>query len=388
MTKRVGLVVAAAALIGGLFSLLAPSPDLLAPALDAQRRAPQRSDEPPLTVEGYTPRSTLVVDEHPVPRAKFPVVDIHSHHWQLSASQWSTTVSEMDELNLQVLVNLSGGSGSRLRSFIATVRESPNPDRMVFFANLDFSRGVYPGFGQRAADQLESDVQAGAVGLKFFKNFGIEVTDQEGGRVPVDDPELDPVFKKCAELGIPVLIHVGEPSEFYEPVDQFNERWLELTLRPGRRMPPSRYPMFEEMMAERDRLFAKHPDTNFIAAHMGWHSNDLGRLGDMLDRLPNVYPETAAILYELGRQPRAAREFFIEYQDRVIFGKDTYRASEFPYYWRTFETADEYFEYYRRYHAFWKLYGMDLPDDVLKKLYYGNALKVVPGIPREQFPAL
>jgi len=388
MTKRIVLIVTAAGLIGGLFSLLAPGPDLLAPALGAQRRVPRRADEPPLTVEGYTPRSTLVVEEHPVPHAKFPVVDIHSHHWQLSASQWSTTISEMDELNLQVLVNLSGGSGSRLRSFIATVRESPYPDRMVFFANLDFSLGVYPGFGQRAADQLAIDVQAGAVGLKFFKNFGIEVTDQEGGRVPVDDPELDPIFQKCAELGIPVLIHVGEPSEFYEPVDQYNERWLELMLRPGRRMPPSRYPTFEEMMAERDRLFEKHPDTNFIAAHMGWHANDLGRLGDMLDRLPNVYPETAAILYELGRQPRAAREFFIEYQDRVIFGKDTYRASEFPYYWRTFETADEYFDYYRRYHAFWKLYGMDLPDDVLKKLYYGNALKVVPGIPRDQFPTL
>ncbi len=390
MTKRVVLVVvivAAAALIGSLFSLLAPGP-LLAPALDAQRRAPRRADEPPLTVEEYTPRSTLVVDEHPVPRAKFPVVDVHSHHWQLSQSQWATVIGEMDELNLQVLVNLSGGSGSRLRRFVGTVRESPHPERMVFFANLDFGRGVYPGFGQQAAEQLENDVQAGAVGLKFFKNFGIDVTDQEGGRVAVDDPELDPVFQKCAELGIPVLIHVGEPSEFYQPVDQYNERWLELILRPGRRMPASRYPTFEAMMAERDRLFEKHPDTTFIAAHMGWHANDLGRLGAMLDRLPNVYPETAAILYELGRQPRAAREFFISYQDRVLFGKDTYRASEFPYYWRTFETADEYFDYYRRYHAFWKLYGMDLPDDVLKKLYYGNALKVIPGISRDQFPSL
>ena len=387
MVKRVVLLVVAAALVGWVFAWLSPSPDVLTSVVEAQRRAQRRADEPPLTVEQYTPRSTLVVDEHPVPRAKYPVIDIHSHHRQLSPSQWSTIVSEMDELNLQVLVNLSGGSGSRLRRGIATIQDSAHPERMVFFANLDFSRGVYPGFGERAADQLESDVEAGAVGLKFFKNFGIDVTDQEGGRVPVDDPELDPVFQKCAELGIPVLIHVGEPSEFYQPVDEFNERWLELTLLPGRRMPPSRYPTFEEMMAERDRLFEKHPDTTFIAAHMGWHANDLGRLGKMLDRLPNVYPETAAILYELGRQPRAAREFFITYQDRVIFGKDTYRASEFPYYWRTFETTDEYFDYYRHYHAFWQLYGIDLPDEVLRKLYYGNALKVVPGIPRHQFPA-
>ena len=377
--RRLGLIVAALALIGALVALLSPTPE-------AQRRGQRRADEPALTVEEYTPRSTLVVDEHPVPRAKYPVIDVHSHHRSPPQSRWAEIVSEMDALNLQVLVNLSGGSGSGLQRGITTITDSPSPDRMVFFANLNFGRGVYPGFGEDAAAQLEEDVAAGAVGLKFFKNFGIDVRDQDGQRVPVDHPELDPVFEMCARLDIPVLIHVGEPSEFYQPVDQFNERWLELTLLPNRRMPASRYPSFDEMMAERDRLFAKHPNTRFIAAHFGWHANDLVRLGKLLDRLPNVYAETAAILYELGRQPRAARQFFIDYQDRVLFGKDTYRAEEFPYYWRTFETSDEYFDYYRHYHAFWKLYGMDLPDDVLRKVYYANALKVVPGISRDQFP--
>ena len=377
--RRLGLIVAALALIGALVALLSPTPE-------AQRRGQRRADEPALTVEEYTPRSTLVVDDHPVPRAKYPVIDVHSHHRSPPQSRWAEIVSEMDALNLQVLVNLSGGSGSGLQRGITTITDSPAPDRMVFFANLNFGRGVYPGFGEDAAAQLEEDVAAGAVGLKFFKNFGIDVRDQDGQRVPVDHPELDPVFEMCARLDIPVLIHVGEPSEFYQPVDQFNERWLELTLLPNRRMPASRYPSFDEMMAERDRLFAKHPNTRFIAAHFGWHANDLVRLGKLLDRLPNVYAETAAILYELGRQPRAARQFFIDYQDRVLFGKDTYRAEEFPYYWRTFETSDEYFDYYRHYHAFWKLYGMDLPDDVLRKVYYANALKVVPGISRDQFP--
>ena len=141
------------------------------------------------------------------------------------------------------------------------------------------------------------------------------------------------------------------------------------------------------MMEERDRRFARHPNTRFIAAHMGWHANDLGRLGRLLDRLPNVYVEAAAILYELGRQPWTAHDFFVEYQDRVLFGKDTFAPDEFPYYWRTFETRDEYFDYYRRYHAFWKLYGLDLPDDVLRKVYYQNALDVIPGIERAQFPS-
>ena len=310
--------------------VLAVAGIVISATIDAQRRG-RRADEPALTVEEYTPRSTLVVDGHEVPRARFPVVDVHSHHWPgFTAARWDTIVDEMDALNLQVLVNLSGGSGRTLERGVATIAGSPYPDRMVFFASLDFRGGVRPGFGARAAAQLERDVAAGAVGLKFFKNFGIDVPDGEGRRVAVDDPELDPVFETAGRLGIPVLMHVGEPQEFYEPVDRFNERWLELTLLPDRRLPASRYPGFETMMAERDRLFARHPGTTFIAAHMGWHANDLGRLGALLDRLPNVVVETGAILYELGRQPRTARAFFIEHQDRVLFGRTVSRPTSSP----------------------------------------------------------
>ena len=347
----------------------------------------QSASERSLSVEDYTPRSTLVVSEHPVPRAKYPVVDVHSHHRPgLRGGRWRKIVEEMDGLNLQVLVNLSGGSGARLARSVQSIHDSDYPDRMVFFANIDFSSGVTPGFGAKAAIQLERDVAVGAVGLKLFKDFGLTVQDGLGRRVPVDDPELDAVWQMCARLDIPVLIHSGEPSAFFEPVDRYNERWLELIVRPGRRLPSDRYPSFETIMAERDRLFARYPDTRFIAAHMGWHANDLGRLGAMLDSLPNVFVETGAILYELGRQPFTAGAFFATYRDRVLFGKDSYAPDEFPYYWRTFETTDEYFDYYRRYHAFWKLYGMGLSDDVLRKVYYENALRVVPGIPRAPFP--
>jgi predicted TIM-barrel fold metal-dependent hydrolase len=291
-------------------------------------------------------------------------------------------VTEMDALNLRLLVNLSGGSGETLRNGIANIQRSRHPDRMVAFANIDF-RNVAPGFGARAAAQLERDVQAGAKGLKFFKNFGLRVTYADGHRMPVDDPELDPVWETCARLNLPVLIHTGEPAPFFEPVDKFNERWLELQIHPERRVPPTQSPAFEALMAERDRLFTRHPKVRFIAAHFGWHANDLGRLGKMLDRMPNVYVETGAILAELGRQPVTAHNFFVKYQDRILFGKDAYAASEYPYYWRTFETRDEYFDYYRSYHAFWKLYGMDLPDDVLRKLYSQNALKVAPRLTAE-----
>ena len=135
-------------------------------------------------------------------------------------------------------------------------------------------------------------------------------------------------------------------------------------------------------MKERDNLFRKHPKTTFVAAHMGWSANDLGALGKMLDAYPNVYTEMGAVLYDIGRQPRGAHDFFVKYQDRIMFGKDSFQPEEYPYYWRVFETTDEYFDYYRHYHAFWKLYGIGLPDSVLRKVYYLNALKITPAIPR------
>jgi predicted TIM-barrel fold metal-dependent hydrolase len=198
----------------------------------------------------------------------------------------------------------------------------------------------------------------------------------------LDDPELDPIWQTAARLNVPIFIHTADPQEFFQPIDYNNERWLELALFRDRRFPSPPNPTFEELMAERDRLFKRHPKTTFVAAHLGWHANNLARLGKMFDEMPNLYSEVGAVLYDLGRQPRTAREFLIKYQDRVLFGKDSYQPDEFPYYWRVFETADEYFDYYRDYHAFWKLYGLDLPDQVLRKLYYQNALKLVPGIPR------
>jgi len=343
---------------------------------------------PPPTILEYKPKSRLIVPENLRPRAKYPVIDIHSHHQTPIASErLKEVVAAMDKLNLQVLVNLSGGSGEKLKQGIAALKGSPYADRMVLFANIDFpGAGVPQGFGLKAAAQLEQDVKAGALGLKIFKELGLRIKKPDGSRLHLDDAELDPIWAKCGELGIPVLIHTAEPAPFFDPIDFTNERWLEEALFPDRRYQDPWFPRFEELLAERDRMFAKHRNTTFIAAHMAYLSNDLGRFSKYLDVNPNVYPETAAVLAEYGRQPRTARAFFVKYQDRILFGKDSFQPDEFPYYWRTFETGDEYFEYYRDYHAFWRLYGMELPDEVLKKLYYKNALKLVKGLPAKGFP--
>lgn len=338
-------------------------------------------DKPAPSIVDYRPKSTVVADDHLVPRAKFPVVDIHSHQ-RATAANMPQLVKEMDALNLRVLVNLSGSSGDTLRQNVETIRNSPYKDRFRVFANVNWNGAGTPEWRQRETAALRQAVKDGAIGLKVFKELGLRNTKSDGSRLEIDDPDLDPIWQVCAELDIPVLIHTADPAQFFEPIDYHNERWLELGLFPNRAYPQDQYPSFETLMGERDRMFARNPKTRYIAAHFGWHGNDFGRASRMLDKMPNVYLEVAAVLYEFGRQPRAATAFFTKYQDRVLFGKDTYEPTEYPYYWRVFETSDEYFDYYRHYHAFWKLNGMALPDNVLKKLYYQNALRITPGLPQ------
>ena len=203
--------------------------------------------------------------------------------------------------------------------------------------------------------------------------------------IEVDDPRLDPIWAKCGELGIPVLIHTGEPAAFWLPKDKNNERWLELKQYPSRYKDPEKNPSFEEVMAEQHHVFKKHPNTKFISAHLGWFGNDLARLGKLLDEMPNMYTELGAVLAELGRQPITARKWLIDYQDRVMMGKDSYKKEEYYTYFRVLETNDEYFDYYRKRHAHWKMYGLALPDSVLQKIYFKNAIQLIPGIDESLF---
>ena len=337
----------------------------------------------------YRPHSTLVTPAHPVPMAKYPAIDFHGHVQSMLGSDdaISRLGASLDSLNVRLVIAADGLSGERLQRTLAAVRASPTmKDRVRIFTGIDF-RDVGPGWAEKAVAQLEADVAAGAVGVgEVGKGLGLSTRKRDGTRLKIDDPDLDPVWEACARLGIPVFIHTADPQEFFRPIDFANERWLELSLFPERRYPQDRYPSFEELVSERDNLFRKHRKTTFVTAHMGWQANDLERLGKLLTEMPNVYTEVGAVLYDIGRQPRGAHDFFVKFQDRIMFGKDSFQPEEYPYYWRVFETRDEYFDYYRGYHAFWKLYGIDLPDAVLKKVYYQNALRITKGLPQAGWP--
>jgi len=357
--------------------------------------AKQEADQQTMGFEEYNPTSTLVVPENPVKRAKFPFIDVHNHQWNLKEESMPKLVGEMDGLNMATMVNLSGrgfnrfagdiGSQDYLKGMVQLIDKSAK-NRMIIFTNVSFKDIGKPGWTEAAVKQLEEDVKNGANGLKIYKSLGLNNKDIDGNRVAIDDERIDPIWAKCGELGIPVLIHSADPKSFWDPMDKDNERWLELKLRPRRKRGPNNPAAFEQIIAEQHHVFEKHPKTTFINAHFGWMANDLQKLGRFLEQYPNVNVEIGAIIAELGRQPKMSNWFFDKYQDRVLFGKDSYRVEEYYTYFRVLESGDEYFPYYKKYHAYWKMYGLALPDPILKKLYYKNALRIIPNIDKSLFP--
>lgn len=338
--------------------------------------------------EQYDPPSTLKVEEHRLKRAKFPFIDIHNHQGNMNTSDFKDLIAKMDALNMGVMINLSGrgfrSSGDHLEKSIENINNR-YPNRFVLFTNVDFNDIDNPEWVARTVKQLEADIKRGAKGLKIYKSLGLHSKDSKGNRIAVNDPRIDPIWAKCGELGVPVLIHIADPKPFWDPIDNQNERWLELKLHPGRRYDET-FATWETLIAEQHDVFRKHPKTTFINAHLGWFGNDLKKLGELMDKYPNMLTEIGAVIAELGRQPRAAKAFLTKYQDRVLFGKDSWVPDEYETYFRVLETEDEYFPYHKRYHAFWRMYGIGLPDDILKKIYYKNALRILPNMDKSQFP--
>jgi predicted TIM-barrel fold metal-dependent hydrolase len=340
---------------------------------------------PAPSIVDYRPKSTLVTPVHMKPKPKYPAIDYHGHAAGMlnTAEGIERLGNALDSIGVKLFVAADNMSGDRLKNALALVNANPKMrDRVRILTGVSF-QNVGPGWAERAVAQLDADIAAGAVGIgEISKGLGLSAKKADGTRLQIDDPMLDPIWQEAAKLNIPVFIHTADPASFFKPIDYTNERWLELALFGDRRYPQDRFPSFEQLMTERDNMVRRNPKTTFVIAHMSWYANDLPKLSQLMDEFPNVVTEMGAVLYDVGRQPRVAHDFFIKYQDRILFGKDSFQPEEYPYYWRVFETADDYFDYYRDYHAFWKLYGIDLPDEVLKKIYYKNALRITKALPQ------
>ena len=342
------------------------------------------ADEPPgLLLREFKPRSMLKVPVHEVERAAFPAVDVHNHVNDARGADRAVPVAEllerMDRLNLKRIVILTGRWGEALQGVVDR-RVKPHPDRFTVFTEPDWSRIDEPGFGQAMAAQVRDSFTRGARGLKILKALGLGVRDRTGRRVAVDDPRLDPMWAECGRLGIPVSIHTSDPDAFFEPLDATNERWDELEEHPDWSFHGPKFPKKRELLDARNRVFAQHPGTTFVALHVANHPEDLDDASAVLDRYPNVVVETGARHAELGRQPRRARAFFLKYQDRILFGTDAAPEEAMYRKWfRFLESADEHFDYWHSPgQGRWTISGLDLPRDVLEKVYAKNAERVIP----------
>jgi predicted TIM-barrel fold metal-dependent hydrolase len=354
------------------FAVAASSQDI------GYKSAPGAEQNKTLLLRDFHPKSMLHADEHQIQRAKFPVFDVHQHVNDAQGIEDhippSELVARMDKLNIKTIVILTGMWGDKLQHVIDEMVK-PYPGRFMVFTQIDWSKIDDPNFSQEMVQQLDDSVRRGARGLKVLKDLGLGVRDKTGKLITVDDPRLDPIWEECGRLGIPVSIHVTDPEAFFYPVDGNNERYEELTEHPDWSFYGPRFPTKEAILDARNRVFARHPRTRFVALHMGNWPENLNYVGQVLDRYPNTYVEFGAREAELGRQPKRAREFFLKYQDRIMFGTDvTPEEGMYQNYFRWLETGDEYFDYWGYPgQGRWKIYGMELPDAVLEKVYHLNA---------------
>lgn len=353
-------------------------------------------DGRPLALSNFRPQPQLVAPSTDVVRAKFPVIDVHVHprlRFKHVPELLDQFVTVMDQQNVAVCVSLDGRLGDQLAEHQQYL--SKYKDRFAVFANIDWQGDGQrddpaswachrPGFGRRMADALADAKSRGAVGLKVFKMLGLYYKNPDGSLIAIDDPRWDPIWQACGELGLPVIIHSADPVAFFDPVDERNERWEELSRHPNWSFADSKFPRHDELLAARNRVIARHSNTTFIGAHVANYPENLPEVARWLDAYPNLVVEISSRIAELGRQPRAARQFFVDYQDRIMFGSDGPRpAARLRPQWRFLETDDEYFPYAENPfppQGLWNIYGIHLPDQVLRKVYHENALRVIPGL--------
>jgi predicted TIM-barrel fold metal-dependent hydrolase len=372
----------------------------------AENKAQPAAGPPPLELSQYEPRSMLRVPQSRVERSKFPAIDFHTHISGSTKSEKGVELSPdrqyfgtpqellavMDRKNIRAMVNLTGGYEHGLAEAVAKY-DRLYPGRFYTFTEPSYSRFKEADYPKLQAQAIEGAHRDGARGLKILKTLGLYLRENitSGALVKIDDVRFDPMWDACGQLNIPVAIHISDPIAFFTPTDRFNERYEELNNHPDWSFYGGDFPSNAELIAARNRVIARHPNTRFVTLHVGNFSEDLQNVGDNLDRFPNMSVDIAARVGELGRQPVTARKFLDKYQDRILFGTDaTPHGDEYPQqvfndqlyeiYYRFLETSDEYFDYAPAKippQGRWRIYGIDLPDSVLHKVYYENAARLL-----------
>lgn len=330
-----------------------------------------------LKLGDFRPRSMLRAPVHEVKRPKFPVIDYHNH---LDSQEPDRVLKVMDESGIERVVNITMQAGEAAFEMIRKFHMAA-PDRFSTYGWMDWSDVQRPGFFERSVERLERLVEKGACGLKIWKDLGTLVRSADGSLLRIDDERLDPLFEKAAELGVPIMYHIADPDAFFLPIDNTNERYEELAAHPEWSYHGSFFGK-EELLAQRDRVFARHPNTTFVGAHVAEHPEDLAYVSRLLESNPNLSVDIGARCAELGRQPYTAREFFLRFDDRIVFGTDLIPEAEmYRLHFRFLETNDEYFEYpsHASRQGRWNIYGLYLPDEVLRKVYRENALRLLAG---------
>lgn len=330
-----------------------------------------------LKLSDFRPRSMLRAPAHEVKRPKFPVIDYHNH---LDSQEPDRVLKVMDECEVERVVNITMQTGEPALDMIRKFH-TVAPDRFSTYGWMDWSDVQRPGFFERSVERLERLIEKGACGLKIWKDLGTLVRNADGSLLRIDDERLDPLFEKAAELRVPIMYHIADPDAFFLPIDNTNERYEELAAHPEW----SYYGSFfgkGELLAQRDRVFARHPNTTFVGAHVAEHPEDLAYVTGLLESNPNLSVDIGARCAELGRQPYTAREFFLKFADRILFGTDLIPEAEmYRLHFRFLETSDEYFEYpsHASRQGRWNIYGLYLPNEVLRKVYRENALRLLAG---------
>jgi predicted TIM-barrel fold metal-dependent hydrolase len=340
-----------------------------------------------------------------IKKAAFPAIDAHNHLW----GNWQVerVIRTMDQTGIACYCDLTGnvriefaGGGytvnpGNIDDFFVNCSEK-YPGRFYCFTMANFAKPSdkplftdHKRFIGEFIDTLNQDVERGAKGLKILKELGLRFRDGNGELISCNDPRLDPVWEEAGRLRIPVLIHQADPAGFFEPVTPQNEHYENLKKYPSWSFADPVFPRKPELINRRDDLVKRHPGTIFILPHFANYAENIGHVAQLLDETKNVFIDFSARLDELGRQPYSTREFFIKYQDRIVFGTDMpanidTSVEMYLTYFRFLETFDESFyspDYDGTFgYARWPICGIGLPQDVLKKIYSENIIRIIPSL--------